>query len=168
VIRLWPESHQRADETVGKVFFCLCFALTALRAVAASPSKIAIIHVSVIDVRAGTIAPDMTVLVQGDRITEVRPSKNNERLSAKDIQVIDGRGKFPLPGLWDMHVHSAGDDRALHLFIAHGITGIRDMAGDAAKLADARRRITSGELTGPRLSLSRSRSVEFFDESFVS
>jgi imidazolonepropionase-like amidohydrolase len=96
-------------------------------------------------------APDMTVLVQGDRITEVRPSKNNESLSAKDIQVIDGRGKFLLPGLWDMHVHSAGDDRALHLFIAYGITGIRDMAGDAAKLADARRRITSGELTGPRL-----------------
>src|SRR5882724_1729277 len=131
--------------------FCLCFALTALRAVAASPSKIAIIHVSVIDVRAGTIKPDMTVLIQGDRITEVRPSKNNESLSAKDIHVIDGRGKFLLPGLWDMHVHSDGEDRVLHILVANGITGVRDMAGDAAKLADARRRITSGEVIGPRL-----------------
>ena len=124
--------------------FCLCFALTALRAVAASPSKSAIIHVSVIDVRAGTIKPDMTVLIQGDRITEVRPSKNNESLSAKDIQVIDGRGKFLLPGLWDMHVHTDGEDRVLHFLLANGITGVRDMAGDAARLADAR-------LTGPRL-----------------
>src|SRR2546423_1866222 len=134
--------------------FCLCFALTALRAVAASPSKIAIIHVSVIDVRAGTIKPDMTVLIQGDRITEVRPSKKNESLSAKDIQLIDGRGKFLLPGLWDMHVHTDGEDRVLHFLLANGITGVRDMAGDAAKLADARRRITSGELTGPRLVFS--------------
>jgi len=53
-----------------------------------------------------------------------------------------------------MHAHSEGDDRALHLFIAYGITGIRDMGGDAAKLTDARRRITSGELTGPRLVFS--------------
>jgi imidazolonepropionase-like amidohydrolase len=130
---------------------CLCFALTALRAVAASPSRIAIIHVSVIDVRAGTITPDMTVLIQGDRITEVRPSKNNESLPAKDIQVIDGRGKFLLPGLWDMHVHTDGEDRVLHLLLANGITGVRDMAGDATKLADARRHIRSGEVTGPRL-----------------
>jgi len=60
----------------------------------------------------------MTVLIQGDRITEVRPSKNNESLSAKDIQVIDGRGKFLLPGLWDMHVHSDGEDRVLHILVA--------------------------------------------------
>jgi imidazolonepropionase-like amidohydrolase len=53
-----------------------------------------------------------------------------------------------------MHFHSDGDDRLLHLLIAHGITGIRDMAGDAAKLADSRRRIRSGELTGPRLVFS--------------
>src|SRR5258706_11813473 len=130
--------------------FCLCFALTALRAVAASPSKIAMIHVSVIDVRAGTIKPDMTVLIQGDRITEVRPSKNNESLSAKDIQVIDGRDKFLLPGLWDMHVHTDGEDRVLHFLLANGITGVRDMAGGAAKLTGARRRIKAGGGAGPR------------------
>src|SRR5260370_12934080 len=129
--------------------FCLCFALTALRAVAASPSRIAIIHVSVIDVRAGTITPDMTALIQGDRITEVRPSKNNESLPAK-VQVIDGRGKFLLPGLWDMHVHTDGEDRVLHLLLANGITGVRDMAGDASEPAAPRRHIWSGEWTVAR------------------
>ena len=129
----------------------LCFALSPLRTAATSPSEIEIIHITVIDVKAGTIKPNTTVLIQGDRITAVRPSKNKEGLPAKEIRVIDGRGKFLIPGLWDMHVHSDGDDRALHLLIAYGITGVRDMAGDVAKLADTRRRITSGELIGPRI-----------------
>ncbi len=132
----------------------LWFALSAVQGAAGSPSKIAITHVTVIDVRAGTIAQDMTVLIVGDRISAVRAAKEKERLPTKEIEVIDGRGKYLIPGLWDMHAHSDGDDRALHLLIAYGITGIRDMAGDAAKLADARRRITSRELTGPRLVFS--------------
>jgi len=140
--------------SLGVNLVVLWFALSAVQGAAGSPSKIAITHVTVIDVRAGTIRKDMTVLIVGDRISAVRAAKEKERLPAKEIEVIDGRGKYLIPGLWDMHAHSDGDDRALHLFIAYGITGIRDMAGDAAKLADARRRITSGELTGPRLVFS--------------
>jgi imidazolonepropionase-like amidohydrolase len=132
----------------------LCVVLSAFRTAAAPASTIGITHITIIDVSAGTIKLDMTVLIQGDRITAVRPSKNKESLPAKEIQVIDGRGKFLLPGLWDMHAHTDGDDRVLRLFTAYGITGVRDMAGDAAKLADARRRIASGELTGPQLVFS--------------
>jgi hypothetical protein len=106
---------------------------------------------TVIDVRAGTIKKDMTVLIVGDRISAVRAAQGKERLPTKEITVIDGRGKYLIPRLWDMHVHSDGDDRALHLLIAYGVTGVRDMAGDVAKLADARHSITSGELIGPRL-----------------
>ena len=137
--------------SLGVNLVVLWFALSAVQGAAGSPSKIAITHVTVIDVRAGTIRKDMTVLIVGDRISAVRAAKEKERLPTKEIEVIDGRGKYLIPGLWDMHAHSDGDDRALRLFIAYGITGIRDMAGDAAKLADARRRITSGEVTGPRL-----------------
>lgn len=129
----------------------LCFALSALRTAAASASKIAIAHVAIIDVSAGTTKPDMTVLIEGNRITAIEPSKNNETLPPNEITVIDGHGKFLLPGFWDMHVHTDGDDRVLRLLLAHGITGVRDMAGDVAKLAEARRRIRSGELIGPRL-----------------
>ena len=130
------------------------FALSAVQGAVGSQSKIAITHVSVIDVRAGTIKKDMTVLIVGGRISAVRTAKRNERPPTKEMEVIDGRGKYLIPGLWDMHAHSDGDDRVLRLFIAYGITGIRDMAGDAAKLADARRRIMSGKLTGPRLVFS--------------
>jgi imidazolonepropionase-like amidohydrolase len=129
----------------------LWFAVSAVQGVAGSPSRIAITHVTVIDVRAGTLEKDTTVFIVGDRISAVRAAEGKETLPTKEITVIDGRGKYLIPGLWDMHVHTNGDDRALHLLIAYGITGGRDMAGDVAKLADARRRITSGELIGPRL-----------------
>lgn len=132
----------------------LCVTLSTLRAAAASPPEIALLHISVIDVRTGTVKPDMTVLIAGDRITSVRPSKNKGMLPKTNIQEIDGRGKFLIPGLWDMHAHTDGDDRVLRLFTAYGITGVRDMGGDAAKLLDARGRITSEELTEPRLVFS--------------
>ena len=127
-----------------------CFALAAPGIAETSSSKIAITHITIVDVSSAKLKPDMTVLIEGDRVTGVRPSKNTERLP-KEIQVVDGRAKFLLPGLWDMHVHTDGDDRILHLLLANGITGVRDMAGDVAKLAGARNRITSGELTAPRL-----------------
>jgi imidazolonepropionase-like amidohydrolase len=132
------------------ILVLFCFALSTLQTASAASSEIAVIHVSIIDVRSGVIQPDMTVLIVGDRITAVRPSAK-ETLPPKGSKVIDGRGRFLLPGLWDMHVHTDGDDRKLRLLLAYGITGVRDMGGDVAKLEDARRRITSGELAGPRL-----------------
>ena len=50
-------------------------------------------------------------------------------------QVINARGKFLIPGLWDMHVHlsKAGED-TLPLFIANGVTSVRDMGGDYVTL----------------------------------
>ncbi len=56
-----------------------------------------------------------------------------------------------MPGLWDMHVHSNGDRRALQLMLAAGITGVRDMGGDVHKLAAARQHVASGDWSGPRV-----------------
>jgi hypothetical protein len=69
------------------------FALAAPGMAETSRSKIAITHITIVDVSTGTIKPDMTVLIEGSRITAVRPSKNKESLP-KEIQVVDGRGKF--------------------------------------------------------------------------
>ncbi len=127
----------------------LCFALSAFGTTTASASQIAITHITIIDVRDGSRQQDMSVLISGDRTGVIGSSKKVQL--PKQSRVIDGHAKFLIPGLWDMHVHSDGGDRVLRLLLAYGITGIRDMAGDVAKLADARRRITSGELTVPRL-----------------
>jgi imidazolonepropionase-like amidohydrolase len=67
--------------------------------------------------------------------------------------VIDGRGKYLIPGLWDMHVHTVmpGGRDVLQLYIANGVTGVRDMASDWATLTKWRREIASGSLIGPRI-----------------
>ena len=69
----------------------LWLALSAVQRAAGSPSKIAITHVSVIDVRAGTIEKDMTVLIVGDRISAIRAAKEKEKLPTKEIEVIEKR-----------------------------------------------------------------------------
>ena len=72
-----------------------------------------------------------TVIIQGDRIIKVVPS-NQLKLSPKN-NIIDGKGKFLIPGLWDAHVHFAYIEELapsmFKLFLAHGITSVRDTGG---------------------------------------
>jgi len=87
-------------------------------------------HVTVIDATGNAAQPDRTVIVDRDRIVAVAPS--NKAQIPKNAQIVDGVGKFLIPGLWDMHVHGASDARApwSHLlFLANGVVGVRDMAG---------------------------------------
>lgn len=116
---------------------------------AATPTQIALAHVTIIDVRDGSEKTDMTILISGSRITALGPS--SEIPLPKRVRAINGRGKFLIPGLWDMHIHSDGDERTLRLLVEWGITGARDMSGDITKLVEARRRIANGDLLGPRL-----------------
>ena len=72
----------------------------------------------------------MTVITNGDRIIAVGPWRKTH-IPRKAV-VVDGAGKFLIPGLWDMHVHGASDARApwSHLlFLANGVVGVRDMSG---------------------------------------
>ena len=96
-----------------------------------SPNSLTYItHVTVIDTETGAENTDQTVTVAGDRITAVQASSSEQ--PAAGAQVIDGSGKFLIPGLWDMHVHGASDERAgwsYPLYIANGVTGVRDMWG---------------------------------------
>jgi hypothetical protein len=65
---------------------------------------IVFIHVSVIDVVRGSVQPDMSVMIAGDRITDVRKASDLKAPAA--AKLIDSQGKFLIPGLWDMHVHT--------------------------------------------------------------
>lgn len=75
--------------------------------------------------------------------------------------MIDATGQYLIPGLWDMHVHSAfgdwfpgGRDIILPLFIANGVTGTRDMGGDTPILLEWRKEIADGRIIGPRMVIS--------------
>jgi hypothetical protein len=111
---------------------------------------LAVTHVNVIDVNVGTVRRDMTVLVEGPTIASVMPA-SRARLP-EDAQVIDGTGKFLIPGLWDMHVHWY-DDRFLPLFIANGVTGFRQMWGMPVHFS-WRERAKRGRPIAPHLSIA--------------
>ena len=115
---------------------------------------IAIAHATVIDPAAGSSRPDMTVLVRGTRIEAAGPSRS-VRIPA-GARVIDATGKFVIPGLWDMHVHTdvPGGRALLALYVANGVTGVRDMDGDIGHLRGFQRDIAAGGLTGPRMVVS--------------
>lgn len=116
-----------------------------------SEESLAFAHVTVIDGTTATARLDRTVVVLGNRIVAAGPS-DSVRIPA-DARVVDGRGKYLIPGLWDMHVHTVmpGGREVLPLYIANGVTGVRDMAGDWGTLTAWRREIARGTRIGPRI-----------------
>ena len=130
---------------------------SAIRAVPceAQTNEIAFTHVAVVDVQSGKISPDMTVLISGQKIREVGSSRVVH--VPKQAHSADARGKYLIPGLWDMHVHSLWDAerpaRFFPLFLANGVTGVREMGGPmpAADQVRWRDQVASGVVIGPRL-----------------
>lgn len=118
---------------------------------ASAQDVVAITHVSVIDGTTPAPRADQTVVIRGNRIESVARSRGTPAPST--ARVIDGRGKFLVPGFWDMHVHTAiaGGRDLLALYVANGVTGVRDMAGDWDTLKTWRSEILKGQLVGPRI-----------------
>src|SRR5215472_18054291 len=126
----------------------LLLALTACSSNNQSHRAIAIVDVTVVDVRRGVGLPHMDVVAEGDKIASVAPTGGSLPNGAN---VISGKGRFLNPGLWDVHVHEADSPRALGMLLAAGITGARDMNSDPQKSLENRKRTESGQLDGPRL-----------------
>jgi imidazolonepropionase-like amidohydrolase len=103
---------------------------------------------------AATLTRDRSVLVSGSTITEIGPAG----LKAPEGTVrVDGRGKFLIPALAEMHAHIPNDpgeaERVLFMYVANGIGTIRSMLGDPSHFR-LRERVTRGELVGPAMILS--------------
>ena len=133
----------------------VCLATVAHGARSAhAQSTIAITGVGVIDGTDSTVRANQTVIVRGNRIASVGPAAS-ARVPA-GARVVDGRGKFLVPGFWDMHTHTAiaGGRPLLSLYVANGVTGVRDMAGEWDTLTTWRSEIAQGRLVGPRMIVS--------------
>lgn len=129
--------------------FLAAFTATALPAQDAP--AIVITRVAIVDARSPRPERERTIVIRGDRIVAIVPS-SGAALPA-GARIIDGRGLFAIPGLWDMHVHldvPRGRD-LLGLYVANGVTGVRDMAGHWNTLRTWRRDIAAGFLPGPRI-----------------
>ena len=113
----------------------------------ASPVDLVISNVVVVDVGAGTLLPDRTVLVRGNRIERVIGARDD----ASGRDTLDGRGRFLMPGLWDMHVHAGDDEPALERLLAWGVTSVRDMGSPMAELKSLERRRAANAGAFPRV-----------------
>jgi imidazolonepropionase-like amidohydrolase len=102
----------------------------------------------------GTGAPARrrtSIVISGDRVLAVGRWAPDEVPDVPGLRIVDCAGRHVVPGLWDLHTHSADVTPtvpALHL--VHGITGVREMRGSEATHA-VRRRIERGDLAGPRM-----------------
>jgi imidazolonepropionase-like amidohydrolase len=134
---------------------CLTLA-SCLAAWSASAATLAITHVNVVDATGTPPQADVTVVVKDGRIVEL--GKSDAVHVPADAKAVDGSGKYLIPGLWDMHVHEVfgdwlpRDEKVVPpLFVANGITGVRDMGGDLQVLKVWRAEIAAGRLLGPRM-----------------
>ncbi|MBO9696528.1 MAG: amidohydrolase family protein [Sphingopyxis sp.] len=123
-------------------------------------------HVTIVDVEGAKTIAGQAVVLQGDDIVAV----GVDAVIAKDWRagrIVEGKGRYLIPGLWDMHVHFGGgpelieENKALlPLYVANGITTIRDCSGDLPDQVLAwRGEIAKGSLFGPRL-LSSGAKIE--------
>ena len=123
-------------------------ALVSWIAAAAQPNTLAITGTTVIDVATGGLRRNTTVVIRGNVIAAVGERPQVPAGST----VVDGRGKFLIPGLWDMHAHHEGTgEDSLPLFVANGVTGTRDMGSALDFILPLRQRVSSRQVLGPAI-----------------
>jgi imidazolonepropionase-like amidohydrolase len=117
----------------------------------AATASLAITDVAIVDVERGSVVPRQTIVIEGNRIVGV--SASADARIPEGARIVDGAGKYAVPGLWDMHTHLTTFDRpVLGLLLASGVTGVRDMGAERfAEALALRDSIAAGHLTGPRM-----------------
>lgn len=141
-----------------RIFSFLLFSFLVIKGYA---QDIIIESINIIDVINNKIQYNKTILISEGKIKRI----SNKSFTSKHAVKVNGKGKFLIPGLWDMHVHTV-DSSYLTMFVMNGVVGIRDMGGAAngsnngcesiahEKLMMWRKLIQSKLITGPRMLIS--------------
>ena len=119
-----------------KIILKILFILSPLFSLAQEKNEAshitAVTHVNVIDATGSPVRSDMTIIIEGNRITAL--DKASKVRIPKNSFIINGSGKYLIPGLWDMHFHvfnnvskTPPDENDFSLLIANGVVGIREM-----------------------------------------
>jgi hypothetical protein len=139
--------------TSQSLFLFACFISTVSFLINAQEesTQLTLSNINVVDVKTGDIKFNQDVLIANSRIKAIEP---HQSVINSSNETIDGKGKYLIPGLWDMHTHirsyTAQDN--LPMFIANGITGIRDLGITNHELVKRwQAQIEAKELIGPRI-----------------
>ena len=116
------------------------------------PSRkvVVLAHVTVVDLRSGQLHQNQSIVIEGERIVAVGGS--DAVVVPKGARVINPSGKYVIPGLWDAHVHlSYLGACALPVFVANGVTSVRDCGARLEDTSTWQKQIAHGKLIGPRI-----------------
>lgn len=132
-----------------KWFLLFCLISPPMTA-AQKANELAITHVTIIDCTGAAPQANSTVIIGNGQINVVGPS--DRVIIPAGVRVVDGVGKFLIPGLSDMHGHlTDATEDAFPLLIMNGVTGVRDMGGDLAQIDHWRSEIDKGSRVGPHI-----------------
>lgn len=144
-------------KALGLTLFA-AMSLAPAHGTARSRADVLIRHATIVDVEHARLIPDQAVATVRNSIVAVGSDKDIARAwNAK--RKIDAGNRYLIPGLWDMHVHFGGgpdliaeNQALLPLYVAHGVTTVRDASGDLPYDVLAwRKQIADGTLFGPTL-----------------
>lgn len=138
-------------------FLLLAITLSSCKNKETKAYDLVIYNAQIIDVENESLSENQSIFISEGEIVEVRKGIDKEQFVAD--RLIDASGKFVIPGLWDNHVHFRGGDTLveenkdlLPLFLAYGITTVRDAGGDITpSVMEWKDQIANGELDGPRI-----------------
>ena len=146
----------------GRIILALVLTLPVVNWVSAD--TLLLHSVNIIDVQSGTVNENQHVLIRDGRIERIGETVIEEMENPNSIQHIDGRNGFLMPGLMDMHAHirhPLAPSLIFPQFVAHGVTGIREMNSECedpqpgmpclTQMQTWQQQIDAGKLTGPRL-----------------
>jgi hypothetical protein len=109
----------------------------------------AVTNVSIIDVENGGILEKRTIIVKEGLIQKITPEINAKKLGG--LKIIDGKGLFVIPGLFDSHVHYLDQESFGAVFVSYGVLFVREM-GNVTELAiNQRNLLNTGKLFGPEM-----------------
>ena len=134
------------------LFFLFSTAGFSQQPVSSKGKEIIFEDVAVVPMDSERLLEHQTVIAKDGKITQMMPYKKSKY--SKDAIIINGKGKYLMPGLAEMHAHVPPIDdiepmkEVLTLFAVNGITTIRGMLGHPRHL-ELREKIKSGEILGP-------------------
>lgn len=139
------------------LYVSIVFLISACTTAKKEAFDLLILNASIVDVKTGNILPEKLIGISKDTIRLIDDMSNSDMFEAN--QSLDAKGKYIMPGLWDTHVHFRGGDTLINenkdllpLYLAYGITTIRDAGGDiSSSVLDWRRQIQKGTLDGPTI-----------------
>jgi imidazolonepropionase-like amidohydrolase len=114
-------------------------------------ATVAIVGATLIDGTGAAPVPDSSVVIENGRIKAVGPRSKVK--IPKNANVVDAKGKFLLPGLWDMHAHFEQVEWG-PIYLAAGVTTVRDCGNEFEFITSVRDSIAQNRGLGPRLLLA--------------